>query len=338
MLEVDGGEGGGQLLRSSLALAALTGRAVRISAVRGNRPEPGLKPQHLTAVETLAAVCRADVEGATAGSTDLVFDPGRPQGGHLEVDIGTAGSVTLLFDAVLPLAAALGQPLSVTATGGTEVKWSPPLATYRTVRLPLARRAGLHATVERQETGFYPAGGGRATLHLAPSAPTPLSLTDRGALVGARIVSRASQDLAARDVHTRQAGAARSKLQEAGIEVVEAVTAAAETASTGSALTVVLDYEHSRAGFDALGEPGKRAETVATEAVEAARTVHGGTAAVDRHTADQLLVVLALAGGAVRIPEVTSHVESSLDVLDTFGFEVAVEESGSTSTVTAAGR
>jgi RNA 3'-terminal phosphate cyclase (ATP) len=333
MLEIDGGEGGGQLLRSGVALAALTGRAVRVSDIRGNRPEPGLKPQHLTAVETLAEVCDADLAGATAGSEEVTFDPGEPQGGRVEVDIGTAGSITLLFDAVLPVAAAIEEPLSVAVTGGTEVKWSPPLATYRAVKLPLVRRAGLHATVERHRTGFYPAGGGRATLQLAPSSPTPLALTDRGSLVGARIISRESRDLAKQTVAGRQAETARSQLQEAGVDVVEEVTATVVTPSAGSALTVALDYERTRAGFDALGEPGKPAEDVAGEAVEQALAFHEGRGVVDRHTADQLLVVLALAGGEMRIPEVTAHVESSLELLDAFGFDIELDESGPVPTV-----
>jgi RNA 3'-terminal phosphate cyclase (ATP) len=335
MLDIDGGEGGGQLLRSGVALAALTGRAVRISDIRGNRAEPGLKPQHLTAVETLAELCDADLTGATDGSKEIAFDPGEPRGGHVEADIGTAGSVTLLFDAVLPLAAAIETPLAVTVTGGTAVKWSPPLATYRAAKLPLARDAGLHATVERHRTGFYPAGGGRATLHLAPAAPTPLALTDRGSLAGARVISRESRDLTAQSVASRQAGTARSRLEDADIEVTEEVVATAETASTGSALTVVFDYDRARAGFDALGEPGKPAETVAGEAVERALAFHEGAGVVDRHTADQLLVVLALAGGRIRIPEVTSHVESSLALLDAFGFDIALDESGPVPTVTA---
>jgi RNA 3''-phosphate cyclase len=336
MLEIDGGEGGGQLLRSSVSLAALTGQAVRVSNVRGNRAEPGLKPQHQTAVETLAEVCDADLTGVASGSAELTFDPGDPKGGRVEADIGTAGSVALLFDTLLPLAAAIETPLSVTVTGGTEVRWSPPLATYRTVRLPLARRADLHAAVERHSTGFYPAGGGRATLHLAPSTPTPLALTDRGRLRNARVVSRESGDLAAQDVASRQAGTVCSRLEDAGIEVVETVTATAETASTGSALTVILDYDRTRAGFDALGEQGKPAEAVAADAVEAALTFHDGPGAVDRFSADQLLVVLAVAGGEVRVPEVTAHVESSLALLGAFGFDTTLDESGPVPTVTAA--
>lgn len=156
VLEIDGSDGGGQLLRSSLALAAVTGRSVRVENVRGNRPEPGLKAQHLTAVEVLQAVCNADVDRAR-------WAPRRsrsrrtPQGGTVETAVGT------------------------------DVKWSPSMATYRQVKLPLCRRFGLNAVVERRRTGFYPAGGGEATLSLTPSSLSPIELTDRGALVGGRV-------------------------------------------------------------------------------------------------------------------------------------------------------
>ena len=337
MLEVDGSEGGGQLLRSSLALAAVTGRRVRVTNVRADRPDPGLKPQHLTAVETVADICNATLDGATLDSETVTLDPGAPRGGQAEVDIGTAGSVTLLFDAVLPLAAALEQPVTVTATGGTEVQWSPPLATYRAVTLRLCRRAGLVAAVERHRTGFYPAGGGRATVRLVPSDPAPVRLTDRGPLVGAHLHSRASDDLASQGVAGRQAGTARAALQAAAVPVVEETTTTADTPSTGSALTVVLEYEHSRAGFDALGEQGTSATAVANEAVDRALAFHAGAAAVDRHSADQLLVALALGGGAVRIPEVTAHVASSLDLLAEFGFDLTLDDSGPTPVVSSSG-
>lgn len=325
MKEIDGSEGGGQLLRTSLALAAIQDRDVRLTGIRGDRPEPGLKHQHLAAVNAIAAACNATVGGATLGSQTVEFEPGRPEGGHIEVDIRTAGSITLLFDAVFPLALSLEDPLAVTATGGTDVKWSPPTSTYTHTKLPLCRQFGLHAAVERHRTGFYPAGGGRATLSLAPSKLAPLELARRGSLRGAYVYSRESRDLADSNVAARQAGTARARLDAADIEVVEEVVATAETHSAGSALTVVLDYEETYAGFDALGEPGKPAEKVADEAIERALSFHDGDAVVDRHLADQLLVFLALAGGELAIPALTDHVTSSLDLLSVFGLDVSVD-------------
>jgi RNA 3'-terminal phosphate cyclase (ATP) len=326
MLEIDGAEGGGQILRSALSLSALTGRAVHIDNVRGNRPTPGLKPQHLSAVKTLADICTATVDGDELESETVTFDPGEVEPGHYEVDIGTAGSLTLLFDAVLPLGTCLNDPIRVTAHGGTDVKWSPPVSHYRAVKLPFLRSLGVHAAVDVHRTGFYPAGGGEATLTLGPSSPTSLDLTTRGQRRGVAVYSKASSGLADSDVAQRQADAAVSRLSEAGFEILERRTSYVDARSPGSVVTVESRYEHSRAGFDALGERGTPAETVADRAVEDALDFETTDATVDEHLADQLLVFLALAGGRLSIPEVTAHVASSVELLSAFGFDIAVPD------------
>ena len=328
MLDIDGSTGGGQVLRSALALAVIDDQPVRLSEIRTNRPDPGLKPQHLAVVETLADISNATVDGAAQGRESIEFVPGELAGGHVTTDIGTAGSISLLFDAVLGLAVALDEPLAVTATGGTEVKWSPPLLGHQRTKLPFCRQFGLHATIDRHRTGFYPAGGGRATLHLAPSSLGRLSLGERGEFHGARIYSLASTDLADSEVARRQAETARHSLTERGIDVLATETRSAVATSTGSALVVELAYDHSRASFDALGERGLPAEDVAGAAVGEALDFHDGSAVVDRHLADQLLVFLALAGGEMRIPEITNHVEAHLSLLETFGYELQVDRTG----------
>jgi RNA 3'-terminal phosphate cyclase (ATP) len=340
MLEVDGSDGGGQLLRSALTLSMLDGLAVEIDDVRGDRSEPGLKAQHLAAVETAASVADAEVEGAELGSETVAFEPGGVAGGHYETDIGTAGSVTLLFDTLLPLATAIDEPLSVTATGGTDVTWSPPMAYYRAVKLPLLRQFGLAAAVELDRTGFYPAGGGRATLHLWPSELSPLDLEGPLEPAGARVYSKAAADLADADVADRGADAATDALADLGIEPVEHRTASVASDSPGSVLVVRLDgapvedgTDEGRrplAGFDAYGAPDKPSEVVATEVTDQVRRFRGGGAAVDAHMADQLLVFLALAGGRVAVPGISDHVATSRELLATFDRPVAVDRSGPT--------
>jgi RNA 3'-terminal phosphate cyclase (ATP) len=343
LLELDGSAGGGQLLRTGLALSMVTQRPFRMKYIRGDRPTPGLKSQHLTGVQAAAKICDATVSGAEKGSEELTFRPGEPTGGHLEVEIGTAGSVLLLFDALLPVAPELDRPLAVTATGGTDVKWSPTLAHYRRVKLPLVRETAVFAAVESARPGFYPAGGGEATLRLAPSELSPVGATDRGSLAGVRIYSKASRDLADANVSERQAASAVERLRgglrdgagEAPREsadespITETTVSSVETPSPGSAVTVALDYEETTAGFDALGEQGKSAEEVGAEAAEAALAFHEGTGAVDRHTADQLVVFLALAGGRVMIPEVTGHVRTGVNLVNEFGFPVEIVEGDS---------
>lgn len=338
LLDLDGSAGGGQLLRTALALSMVADRPFRMESVRGDRPNPGLKPQHLAAVWAAAEVCDATVSGAEEGSEQLEFRPGSLEGGRIEIDVGTAGSVTLLFDAILPVALAIDEPLAVAATGGTDVKWSPTMAHYRQVKLPLVRQTGVIAAVETSRTGFYPVGGGEATLWLAPSSPSPLNLTERGSLEAVRVRSKASTDLAESDVAERQATSAVERLQAGRdpLALGERTVSSVEAASTGSAVAVVFDYERTTAGFDALGERGKPAEAVGREVAEAALAFHGsgsagrdadaaGRGAVDAHTADQLVVFLALAGGRVAIPEVTEHVRTGVDLVGEFGFPVTVE-------------
>jgi RNA 3'-terminal phosphate cyclase (ATP) len=326
VLELDGSDAGGGYLRSALSLAALSGRAVTVEGVRGSRPEPGLKPQHLAAVQAVAAACDATVEGAELGSETVVFEPEPVAGGTVDVTVDTAGSIGLVFDALLPLATRLDDHLRVSATGGTDVLWAPPLSTYRAVKLPLLRSLGLPAAVDVDRRGFYPAGGGAATLSLAPADPPPLALTERGDRTGVRVRSLASESLSEADVAERQAEACVAALEADGATVAERTVGYVETASPGSVCTVRADYEESVAGFDALGEQGKPAEDVGREAASDALAVGKHEAAVDEHLADQLLVVLAVAGGELTVPAVTDHVRAGLDLLDAFGYAVDVAE------------
>jgi len=327
VLELDGGEAGGQFIRTAVTLSILTDTPVRLTDVRGGRSEPGLKPQHLAAVEALASLSDASVTGADLGSTTVEFDPdsGPVHSQSLTVDVGTAGSVALVFDAVLPLAATLAGPVSLTATGGTDVSWSPLLAYLDRIKLPVLRRHGVSAAVERERTGFYPAGGGRATLHVGPSTVQPLALTERGTGHGVDVVSVASDGLADADVAERQARAARGRVEDAGLTVRHLTSTYAETESPGTSVLVALDYAATRGGFSALGERGTPAEDVGEEAATAALAFHEGSAVVDRHMADQLLVFAATAGGTVVVPAVTDHVETSLELLATFGASSSVQ-------------
>lgn len=328
MLELDGSGGGGQLVRTALALSVLAGTPFRMEGIRGSRPNPGLRPQHLAAVELLAAAGDADVSGAMEGSGTLAFEPGDVRPGAYEVDVGTAGSVPLVFDAVLPLATAAGGRIAVRATGGTDVRWAPTMDYYRRVKLPLLRRFGLDAAVDLDRRGFYPAGGGEATLWLGSSELRPIDLDAAGPTEGARVYSVASSDLDDRDVADRQADTAVDGLSESGIDVLERTVQYADARSTGSAVLVRLDRGDAIAGFDRLGERGTPAESVGEGAVDAAWALEGSVAAVDEHMADQLLVFLALVGGRVAVPAVTDHVETNAAVLDAFGFDVSVDTTG----------
>jgi RNA 3'-terminal phosphate cyclase (ATP) len=326
VIEIDGSDGGGQLVRTVLSLAALTGESIRMTGVRGARSNPGLRPQHLAVLDVLTDMCDAEVADVEEGTDEFEFYPTSINPGEYEIDIGTAGSVTLLFDALLPLALVIDEQLSVSGGGGTDVQWSPPIAYHTRVKLPLLREHGLHAVVEPDRPGFYPTGGGAATLQLAPSSLAPIKLTDRGSFEGARVYSLASESLASDDVAERQAETAIDRLADVGLDPVERTVTYAEADSPGSSIVIRLDFAHAIVGADALGKQGQPAETVAEAAVEGTIDVQESGAAVDHHLADQLVLPLALAGGHVSIPAITDHVATSIDLLTAFGLDMRVEQ------------
>lgn len=326
MLTIDGRAGGGQVLRTALSLSTLTGTPFELEHVRAGRPNPGLRPQHLAAVRVLAGLCDAEVDGAEPDATELTFEPGALVPASTAVDLRTAGSVTLLFDAVLPLAARIDAAFALTATGGTDVKWSPTVEYLRRVKLPLLEWHGYDLAVDVDRTGFYPAGGGEATLHVTPSSPGPLELDERGPLDGIEVYSKAADDLADAEVAERQAARAEARLADADLPVTVASVDAVDTRSPGSALLLRAGYQGSLAGVDELGERGKPSEDVADDAVDRFLLFHAGPGAVDPFMADQLLVPLALAGGTVLAPGMTEHIESNVAVIEQFGFELQVDE------------
>lgn len=339
MRELDGADAGGQFVRTALSLAALENEPIRIENVRGDRSTPGLRPQHLAALETMEAICDAEVSGAAVGSETIEFEPRlessgeKPAiaGGSYAVDIGTAGSITLLFDAVLPLATALEEPLSLTVTGGTDVAWSPPIEYATQVKFPMLRNVGLEVCCDVGRRGFYPDGGGTATLRIAPSDLEPIDLETRGSVDGVRCYSTESASLADSNVATRQIEGALERLSTRGDGELEVRSRRSTTAASdcpGSAIVLRLEHAGGLAGFSSLGERGKPAERVGEDAADAANRFLESGAVVDQHLADQSLIFIALAGGRVRISTVTDHVETSLALLERFGYEFDRERAG----------
>src|SRR5690242_20482867 len=172
MIEIDGsiGEGGGQVLRTSLALAAVLGREVRIFNIRAGRPQPGLKAQHLTSAIAITQISGATSKGLQIGSTEFVFSPGRIKSGSFRFNVGTAGSITLVLQTLMPLLPFAPGPLEVEITGGTDVRWSPPIDYLRLVTLQLLERMNVHASVLVSRRGHFPKGGGIVRLSSTPSS------------------------------------------------------------------------------------------------------------------------------------------------------------------------
>lgn len=327
---LDGSAGGGQLVRTALTMSAVTGESFRMRHVRRARANPGLQAQHCAAVEAVAAACNAETSGVDVGSEEFTFEPGEDVeddeenvfGGSVSVEVGTAGSVPLVFGALLPVAVALDEPFTARLEGGTDAKWAPPFDYFRHVKLPLLEEHGLDADVDLDRRGFYPRGGGKATLTVRPSTLDGVDITERGERESLTTYSVAEQGLAEDDVAERQTEAA----PEAAEEVVEYVEADCE----GSAFVLAAEYEHSRAGFAELGERGVEPEAVGESAVNDFEAFEATDAAVDEQLADQLVPFLALSGGEVRVPRVTSHVETCVELLREFDYEVAIEEDGET--------
>jgi RNA 3'-terminal phosphate cyclase (ATP) len=306
MIEIDGsfGEGGGQIVRTAVALSAVTGKPVRIKRIRAGRRNPGLSPQHVTAILALAKITEAEVEGARPKSSEIIFRPGAIRGGRREVDIGTAGSVALLMECLLPALIFADSPTVLTVRGGTDVKWSPPIDYLSQVALPAFAEFGVqcHLTCERR--GYYPKGGGVATLEVAPGrlARADLSFIDPGQVEGVSHSSNLPEH-----VVKRQAEAAIEVLERAGFDAeIRCETNALP--STGSGITLWS----GRKGASALGERGLPAEKVGASAAGAMAIELRSKATVDRYLADQLVPYLALAGGSYTAPEVSKHASTNI--------------------------
>jgi RNA 3'-terminal phosphate cyclase (ATP) len=319
---IDGsmGEGGGQILRSSLALSLVTGRPLAIERIRAGRPKPGLLRQHLTAVRAAAAIGGATVTGDELGSTALTFAPGAVRGGDYTFNVGSAGSTTLVLQTVLP--ALLGAPAAsrLTIEGGTHNLAAPPFDFLAAAFVPLLRRMGVGLELTLEAPGFYPAGGGRIVATIEPAARfTPLTLLERGPVtVRARaVVSSLPEQIAKRELRI-----VRERLGlDRDASLVETV---AGSSGPGNALLIEVASPEVTEVFTGFGRKGVPAETVAGGACDEVEAYLQAGVPVGPHLADQLLLPMALAGGgAFRTLVPTPHTVTNADVIGRF-LDVAI--------------
>ncbi len=360
MVSLDGsyGEGGGQLVRTALSLSAITGKEFEIRGIRKGRSQPGLKAQHINCIEALRQLCSAHAEGAEQGSDFLRFIPSKISAKHLAVDIGTAGSIPLLLQCIaLPMCLA-GKKVTAEIKGGTDVKWSMSVDYLRKVVLP---HYGALAKIEANvfSRGYYPAGEGKVEVTARPglkakeraeilempgtaAAGDGIVLMKRGKLVKIDGISHASMSLEKQRVAERKAIAAEMQLKRYGCPV-NIRKEYSNSASPGSGITLWASFASDDEGkeidadvpvvlgSDALGERGTPAENVGENAASRLISEIESSAPVDRHLADNMVPLLGIFGGRIRVSEITPHCASNIYVTEKFlgvkfGIEKNVEE------------
>ncbi len=321
MLTIDGshGDGGGQILRTSLALAAITGTPVRIEKIRARRPKPGLQRQHLVAVQAAARTCNGQLVGAELNSREITFTPQAPCAGAYVFDIGSAGSTTLVLQTVLPILLCADGPSTVGIRGGTHNGMAPPVEFLCDSFLPLLHRCGISATIELERHGFYPAGGGAIHATIQPwQAHAPLELLERGRSLG-RHADILLANLPAH-VASREAQAIKHGLRWSHQEVDEHEV---DADGPGNAAIVRLRHTNLTTVITGFGELKKSAEQVAQEVIQQVRRHTASEAPVCEHLADQLLLPLAIgAGGRFRTGSPSEHTVTNAGIIGQFLGEV----------------
>jgi RNA 3'-terminal phosphate cyclase (ATP) len=317
-IEIDGalGEGGGQVLRSSLGLSLVTGRSFRITSIRAKRRKPGLLRQHLTAVEAATAVGGATRRGAEPGSQELFFEPGPIRAGEYHFAVGTAGSATLVLQTVLPALLRADGPSRIVLEGGTHNPWAPPFDFLERVFLPLLERIGHSVRARLVRPGFYPAGGGRFEVEVTPGAGLePLVLLERGEPVGREaraLVANLHEGIAETELN-----AVRKHLGWTESETLKVLVEGSN--GPGNVLLLEMRFEQLTELFASFGEVQLPAKAVAQRAFKELRKYQKSSAPVGRYLADQLLVPLAIAaGGTFRTVEPTQHTTTNAQVVGAF--------------------
>lgn len=323
LIEIDGsyGEGGGQIVRTAVALSAVIGKPVRIKKIRQGRSKPGLAPQHVQAISALARLCSARITGVVPGSSEISFDPGEIRGGHYRIDIGTAGSITLLMQCLMPAALRADGPVSVEVHGGTDVQWSPTIDYFKNVFLPALARFDAKVSLEIRQRGYYPKGQGSVLLKIDPSDLKPTLLTGSTS----RLVEGISHcSNLPEHVARRQSESATQVLKDAGIDA-EIFQEVLSLPSTGSGITLWSGFK----GASSLGKRGLPAEEVGRRAAEEMISEITSNAIVDVYLADQLIPYIALAGGSYTTREISMHAKTNIWTARHFlDREISVEASG----------
>ena len=318
MMILDGAHAGGQFLRTSLSLSVTTGKEFKITNIRGKRENPGLQPQHLTAVNAIAEISNAEVEGNALYSKELVFIPKKVEGGKFKFDIGTAGSTTLVFQTLLPALLFAKKESEVEIIGGTANPLAPPALEIKEVFLYFLKKCGIEIGFEILQEGFYPRGGGKIKFKVKPIKKVKeVYLEERGEYLKTEIISVVSEELKRADVGERMSRSFSMHMKD--LKNVASEEFYRKTLSPGCYLHVNQEFEQTKIGFTVLGERGKKSEDLGKECAFKFKEIINSDAAVDHFTADQLLMYMALAGGGFfTTDEVTDHLRTNAELIEKF--------------------
>lgn len=329
VIEISGDlmEGGGQILRTSVTLAAITGKKVRVKRIRANRPNPGLRKQHITGIKAAATLTNSNVKGLQVGSESFEYDPQKLEGCEFRSDVGTAGSVSLVIQTILPIALWAEEPTRVELTGGTDVKWSPPIDYLRFIFFPvLSKILGAKIVLQLRQRGHYPRGGGNIVLEVSPLENRDYKVKLRSAGSPSTINGISHCVKLPPHVAQRQAQSASQYLRNNGLEVGEiAVETYPRTADPhwgpGSGITLYSETEEGAIlGGNSIGERGKKAEKVGKNAAMNLLSAIKSGSAADRHLGDMIIpfMVLSPYSSIFSVSEVTSHLLTNIEIVKRF--------------------
>ncbi len=320
MIEVDGsiGEGGGQVLRTSLTMSVMVGDEFRIYNIRTGRKNPGLRPQHFKAVEAATTICNGIVSGAELGSQELVFKPGDLKPGNYSFAIGTAGSVSLVLQTIFVPLSHSTRSSRIKITGGTHVPWSPSYHYLDYQWLPYLRRLGYEADLNLLKAGFYPKGGGQISVEIKPAtAFLPIENKERGKLIHIRGLSGVAN--LPRKIAERQRNQVIKRLGNK-YPLNDLHIGILPSYGKGTILLLLAEFEFSQACFFSLGAIGKPAEKVADEAIDELEDFIATNGVVDGYLADQILIPLVFAKGEsiFKTSKITKHLQTNVEVIRHF--------------------